>query len=85
MNKAVRLPLKLTAFALSLAALLACAVLVFVFTASAQTIPKGANGIELTTNLVDSTLFESVQTYLENEDFTIEKADEELDHLSAAD
>lgn len=47
------------------------------YSAQAQTIPEGATGIELTTSLPDSTLFESVQTYLENEGFTIEKADEE--------
>ena len=43
----------------------------------AQTIPAGADGIELTTTLSDSTLFESVQAYLENEGFSIEKADED--------
>lgn len=50
---------------------------VFAFALNAQSIPAGATGIELTTTLTDSTLFESVQAYLENEGFTIEKADEE--------
>ena len=50
---------------------------VFASALNAQSIPPGATGIELTTTLTDSTLFESVQAYLENEGFAIEKADEE--------
>jgi hypothetical protein len=42
----------------------------------AQSIPQGANAIELTTEMSDSTLFESVQGFLENEGFTIGTADE---------
>ncbi|SFB97672.1 hypothetical protein [Spirosoma endophyticum] len=51
--------------------------ILFSFKLKAQPLPPGATGIELTTTLSDSTLFESVQAYLENEGFSIEKADEE--------
>ncbi|WP_338874745.1 hypothetical protein WBJ53_03915 [Spirosoma sp. SC4-14] len=45
--------------------------------ATAQTIPQGANAIELTTTLADSALFESVQAFLEEAGFDIDVANEE--------
>lgn len=47
------------------------------FSATAQTIPQGAEAIELTTTLADSALFESVQAYLEESGFDIDVASEE--------
>lgn len=42
-----------------------------------QSIPEGAEGIELTTTLSDSALFESTLSFLEDEGFGIETADED--------
>ncbi|UHG90665.1 hypothetical protein [Spirosoma oryzicola] len=57
-----------------------CLAIAFVFRSfagKAQTIPSGADAIEVTTTLADSTLFESVQAYLEEAGFDIEVASEE--------
>lgn len=64
---------------LSFMKLLLCLLITLIVTicsVSAQSIPQGANAIELTTEISDSTLFESVQGFLENEGFTIGTADE---------
>ena len=42
----------------------------------AQSIPEGATGIEVRTSLTDSTLFSTVQGFLETQEFVIEEADE---------
>jgi|GEM_PF-6011341 len=55
-----------------------CVLMVFwLFSATAQPIPQGAEAIELTTTLADSALFESVQAYLEESGFDIDVASEE--------
>src|SRR5919199_290950 len=49
----------------------------FSFTIQSQSIPEGTDGIELTTTLADSALFESTLSFLEDEGFGIEIADED--------
>lgn len=41
-----------------------------------QSIPEGANGIDLQTSMADSTLYTAVQDFLETQDYVIEEADE---------
>lgn len=52
-------------------------VVLFIRTAQAQPVPKGATAIEVTTTLASAALFESVQAYLEDAGFDIDEANED--------
>ncbi|GAB3559747.1 hypothetical protein [Spirosoma fluminis] len=56
----------------------------FSFVVCSQPIPEGAEGIEVTTTVADSALFESTLTFLEDHGFDVETADEDQGTIATA-
>ncbi|GAB3507127.1 hypothetical protein GCM10027341_41160 [Spirosoma knui] len=54
------------------------------FIVRSQSIPEGAEGIEVTTTVADSALFESTLTFLEDHGFDVETADEDQGTIATA-